>query len=448
LVVVPVFLVSLHVRSYTKLSPIDELQHIDYMFRSPGLHQVKAGTQDSQAAMREEACRGIDAVFTAPPCSSKTFNPAQFQDQGYDTAYIHPPTYYDITWMAGEVVKVTGTKSSVTAWRLVGALWLAVGLLLTYAAGVRMGASRLALVGLLILLASAPSILQTNSTVSPDAASTFIGGAALYLLCLWERAGRWRWAALVGIGFVGTAFKIQDAIVVMVIALYFLLGVRAEAGVALTSGLTQADPEVQSGPGPTPDRAVEGWSWRRLLWSTQTRAVGILVITTAVIAGTWTIVQRITETIDPNNLLVNKQFVVSSISSQEIASGFGLFLAPIAGAYVPAQTQSVWTTDFMSILTWLLIAGVVSGAMFWARSRSMASLARATLIVALLGAPLYVALNYLTMSQYVSIPTRYGFTILPAMVLCTADAIRTRWAGACVLAAGLLGVVFAAYQLA
>jgi hypothetical protein len=227
LVVVPVLLVSLHVRTYTKLSPIDELQHIDYMFRSPGLHQVKAGTQDSQAAMREEACRGIDAVFSAPPCTDKTLKPAQFQDQGYDTAYIHPPTYYDVTWVAGEAVKATGTKSSVTAWRLVGALWLAAGLLLTYAAGVRMGASRLALLGLLILLASAPSILQTNSTVSPDAASTFIGGAALYLLCLWERAGRWRWAALVGIGFVGTAIKIQDAIVVMLIALYFVLGVRA-----------------------------------------------------------------------------------------------------------------------------------------------------------------------------------------------------------------------------
>jgi hypothetical protein len=164
----------------------------------------------------------------------------------------------------------------------------------------------------------------------------------------------------------------------------------------LTSGLDPVDREVQSGPGPTPALAMQGRSWRRLLWSTQARAVGILAITTAVIAGTWTIVQRVTQTIDPNNLLVNKQFVVSSISLQEIASGFGLFLAPIAGAYVPVQTQSLWTTQFVSILTWLLIAGVVSGAMFRARSRAMVSLARATLIVALLGAPLYVVLNYLT----------------------------------------------------
>src|SRR5580698_1788990 len=109
LVVIPIFLVSLHVRVYTKLSPIDELQHIDYMFRSPGLHPVIAGTQDSAPAMREEVCRGIDAVFTLSPCSSKKLVPSEFQDQGYDTAYIHPPTYYDITWVAGEgVMSITG----------------------------------------------------------------------------------------------------------------------------------------------------------------------------------------------------------------------------------------------------------------------------------------------------------------------------------------------------
>src|SRR5580692_9544243 len=81
LVVVPLFLVSLHVRAYTKLSPIDELEHIDYMFRSPGVHQVIAGTQLAQPAMREEACRGIDSAYPPPPCSTKTLVPSRFQDQ-------------------------------------------------------------------------------------------------------------------------------------------------------------------------------------------------------------------------------------------------------------------------------------------------------------------------------------------------------------------------------
>src|ERR1700692_4635001 len=67
LVAVPLLLVPLHVRAYTKLSPIDELEHIDYMFRSPGLHPVVAGTKLVEPAMREEACRGLDSVYPTPP---------------------------------------------------------------------------------------------------------------------------------------------------------------------------------------------------------------------------------------------------------------------------------------------------------------------------------------------------------------------------------------------
>jgi hypothetical protein len=459
LVFVPVLLVSLHVRAYTKLSPIDELQHIDYMFRSPGIHQVFAGTKDSQPAMREEVCRGIEAVFTLPPCTSKKLVPAEFQDQGYDTAYIHPPTYYDVTWALGKVLKpVTGAKSWVTVWRLIGSVWLAAGLLLTYAAGIRLGARRLPLVGLLLLLASAPSIIQTNSTVTPDAASTFVGGAVLYLATRWEAGGRWRWIALIGIGFVGTAIKIQDSIIVMMIVLYFLFRIGASPPSPAIHEL--GDDEVgadELGADATPASSgttgavrlvARDTTWPvRLLRNTRVQAVGIILITTVVIASTWTILQRVTETIDPNKLLVNQQFVVSSITLQQIASTFGVFLAPVPGAYIPASMQNVWTIDMSNVLSWLLIAGVVGAALFRARTQAIASLARATLLLALLGGPIFVVLNFVSMSQYIPMPTRYGFTLLPPMVVCTADAIRTRWAGLVVLGAGLLSVVIVALRM-
>jgi hypothetical protein len=451
LVAVPILLVSLHVRAYTKLSPIDELEHIDYMFRSPGVHQVIAGTQLAQPAMREEACRGIDSAYPPPPCSTKTLVPSRFQDQGYDTAYIHPPTYYDITWAAGEVIKhATGTKSWVTAWRLVGALWLALGLLVTYAAGLRFGVKPLPLLGLLILYASAPSILQTNSTVSPDAASTFIGGAVLYLTARWEEGGRWRWIALVAIGFVGTAFKLQDSIVVMMIVVYFLLRVRTP---------TTTVPAPGPDPGPTGSDAGlvpgQGGLLRqsagvalRVAHNAQTRAVGVIAMTTLAIGAAWTILQRVTETIDPNKLIVNAQFVVPSISLEQIATPFGLFLTSIPGSYVPVSTENVWTADMANLLTWLLLAGVVATAIFTARNAAIASLARATLLLALFGGPIYVILNFLSESQNFPMPPRYGFTLLPAMVVCTADAIRTRWAGVCAIGIGLLSVALVAYRLA
>jgi hypothetical protein len=421
------------------------------MFRAPGLHPVIAGTTLVAPAMREEACRGLDSVYPTPPCATEKLSISVFQDQGYDTAYIHPPTYYDATWAAGELVKTaTGAKSWVTAWRLAGALWLAAGLLVTYAAGRRMGAKALPLVGLLILFASAPSIIQTNSTVTPDAASTFIGGAALYLMARWEEGGRWRWIALVGIGFVGAAFKLQDTIIVMMVVLYLLLRAGKRTTIAL-------DGEAVSPTGPVvpPQASPSGLVRRgalvplRLYRNAYTRAAGIVLITTVAIAAAWTILQRVTETIDPNKtIVVIKQFVVSSISLQQIGSTFGAFVAPLPGAYVPPSTQSVWTTDMVYLLSWLLIAGIVAGAIFVARTHEMASLARATLTFAILGGPIVTILNYVTMSQYIPLPPRYGFTLLPAMVVCTADAIRTRWAGVCTVAAGLLSVAFVAYQLA
>jgi len=450
LVAVPMLLVPLHVRAYTKLSPIDELEHIDYMFRSPGVHPVIAGTKLVEPAMREEACRGLDSIYPTPPCSTKNLKVSVFQDQGYDTAYIHPPTYYDITWAAGEVVKhATGTKSWVTAWRLVGALWLAAGLVLTYAAGLRLGAKRLPLVGLLVLLASAPSILQTNSTVTPDAASTLIGAAVLYLTSRWEEGGRWRWIALVGIGFVGTAIKLQDSIVVMMIALYFLLRVRNGVTMPTTAGqdlTTGVDSTVNRGQGSLLRQGAR--VPLRLVQHAQTRAVGIIAMTTLAIAAAWTILQRVTETIDPNKILVNQQFIVHSISLDQIASTFGIFLAPVPGAYVPPSTENVWTIDMANLLSWLLLAGIVAAAIFNARNHAIASLARATLILAVLGGPIFVILNYLSMHQYIPMPPRYGFTLLPAMIVCTADAIRTRWTGICTVAVGLLSVAFVAYALA
>ena len=45
------------------------------------------------------------------------------------------------------------------------------------------------------------------------------------------------------------------------------------------------------------------------------------------IAAAWSILQRVTRTIDPNNILVIRQFNVHSISPDQIASTFGISAA-------------------------------------------------------------------------------------------------------------------------
>ena len=210
LVFVPVLLVSLHVHAYTKLSPIDELQHIDYMFRSPGIHPVIAGTNWSAPAMREEACPRPRPVYPhcrlAPP---RTLDPAS-RTKGMTRPTSTPrPT----TTSPGRRVRSSSThrgKSWVTVWRLVGALWLAAGLVLTYAAGLRLGASP--------CLSSAfspfwPRHHRSSSrfTVTPDAASTLWAAQCCISHARWEAGGSCAGIALIGIDTVGTAIKIKTA---------------------------------------------------------------------------------------------------------------------------------------------------------------------------------------------------------------------------------------------
>src|ERR1035437_4693878 len=65
LLLVAIALVGLHVHTYTKVGPIDELQHIDYLYKSPAI--VAMGDRVGQDAVRQEAFRGMDDPFGRPP---------------------------------------------------------------------------------------------------------------------------------------------------------------------------------------------------------------------------------------------------------------------------------------------------------------------------------------------------------------------------------------------
>ncbi|HET6692862.1 MAG TPA: hypothetical protein VFG97_01045, partial [Pedococcus sp.] len=86
LAIVAVVLVALQVHSYTRLSPIDELQHIDSLYKAPAA--PAPGDRVGQEAMRQQDCRGVDAPgFEPGPCRPLgSFDPATYQEKGYNTA--------------------------------------------------------------------------------------------------------------------------------------------------------------------------------------------------------------------------------------------------------------------------------------------------------------------------------------------------------------------------
>lgn len=222
-VLVALLNVSLHVRAYTLVSPIDELQHIDYLYKSPSI--VAPGDRVGNDAMREEACRGIDFPWSAlPACvDGAVYDPESFQERGYNTAAVNTPLYYSVTHlMALPIMWLSPIDNLVEAGRLAGGVWLAGGLLLAYAVGRRLGAARWPAAAVLVAVACVPAVVYLSATITPDAA-TFAVGAGMWLAALWweERPSR-RWPVLAVAVAAGLAMKMTNLTVVGAVGLYML----------------------------------------------------------------------------------------------------------------------------------------------------------------------------------------------------------------------------------
>src|SRR5262245_20124144 len=169
-------LVGLHVREYRIVSPIDELQHIDYALKASQGELVRRGDHEGQEALREEACRGLDNPMPLPSCEARSYDPTDFQEEGYNTAYAHPPGYYWVSGIGGRLLAaLPGVGGPVTGVRLMGALWLGVGLIATWYALGELSIRASARIAVLVLVASAPTVLLFSATVNPDATSITVG---------------------------------------------------------------------------------------------------------------------------------------------------------------------------------------------------------------------------------------------------------------------------------
>ncbi len=222
---VVVAIVVLQVRDHPKLSRVDELQHFDYALKAPSAG-VRIGEQYGLEAMREVACRGIDFPGWEPgtprlsECGDPLPDPTRSHSNGYNTAHLHTPVYYSATALAGEVVlRLPGVDSSLVAYRLVGAVWLAAGLaLLWYALGlVNVGVwGRAAVVG---LFGVSPIVVHASAMLNPDATALLGGGLVLVALLKWE-SGRWPWWWVTVASAIAVWLKLTNSLAVGVLIVY------------------------------------------------------------------------------------------------------------------------------------------------------------------------------------------------------------------------------------
>lgn len=411
LVVVP------QVRSYTTLSPIDELQHIDATIKGGELHLVRDGEKVAEPALREQSCRGIDSPgFVSPPCDAPQLLPEQYQEAGYNTAAVHPPTYYVTTGVASRVLMtvVPAVDSPVTAARLLGALWLAAGLMVSFALARALGARPVPAVLSAALLAGTPAVLLSSTTVTPDAAA-LVSGAVLALATVRVLQGRLRVAWLLPAAAFATVFKATGVLAVGACALAVLLWAAG----------CRTDEDAGGDVEPRASR-----------WERAGQAVGLQVMGGALPVLLWTfIVSRRALDVPPNPMT---RFNVDHLDPGTLVANLLALLPPTQNPYLTPELRTVTLTALVGVVGYLLMGGAAAAALAGAGSRLTDVLGTAFLASMLLGGPVLVILTYVTAGSYFPIPSRYGLPLLPSAIAVLAVLASRRPA-----VLGLVGAVLA-----
>ena len=419
LVLIALTMVSLHVGSYPKVGPIDELQHIDYLYKSPSA--VAPGERVGQEAMREEACRGLYHRFRLPACSTTShYNPNVFQEQGYNTAYINTPLYYSITHLfASAIQRVTGFKNLVTAGRLVGGLWLAAGLVIAYFAGLRLGAARLPLASVLVITACIPAVVYPSSTVTPDAATFAVGAAALWSVLWWEERPQRRWPILVTITTIALCIKMTNIVVLVALGVYMML--------RMFNGITSREPIP-------PKQSARTWL-----------TGGALLAGTALVVGlAWTAAMNSMG--DASQIPMNRRYSVTSLPVAPLFRYLGNWVLPVSNNWT-GEGHPELETLLQRIGPLLLSAGMIAAALFGVIPSRARSVAWSWLLIAFFGASAFIVTGYVYQSVYVPPPARYGYTLVPAMAALTSMGIRTRPACAVVMILAIASVILSIARL-
>ena len=411
-------LVSLHVDGYTRLSPIDELQHIDYLYQVPD--PPEPDDKVGQQALHQQLCRGVDSPgMEVARCQKGYLDPNVFQEKGYNTAVGYTPVYYTLTRGAAEVIGlVSPIDNLVTAGRLVGALWLSLGLTLIYAAGRMRGLRRGPLVALTVLLVGSPAVLYPASTIAPDSAALASGGLMILALTAWERRpSRLRFVWLVLAAVLVAAVKMTYLVAVAAVSLYLLLR----------------------------------WLQERRARELPAVATPVVAVTTGVAALVsslaWTAYVGSKPQIDPADLPdMATRFAVPSFPWTGMGDSLFALVTPLSSPWVAVGSPTLTTMTTVLVST-LLVAGLVAAAVFAAASRHEVTLARATIIAALVGAAGLVALSYLTAGAYIPLPARYGAALVAPMAICTAACLRSRGSVLTVASVAGVTVVLALWRL-
>lgn len=431
--VLAAILITLEARQNPRLSPIDEMQHIDYLYKSQDGHVVGFGELVGQDAMRETACRGIDYPVALPSCDAATYRPEDFPEAGYDTAAIHPPTYYLLSGAVGTVLVNLGVVNSlVTGGRLAGILWVGAAMVLMWACLGEFGISRLTRSSLLITFVTAPVILYEAAIINPDVTAATAGAAVLLSVLAWER----RRVPLIVPGLVAAAaILVKSTHMLAVIAVLLYLATRW-AQQRWPRSPTSPGPSAEPTPLAAPDAASPTMTSAAVATATTTAAattepsrspmeliraavsmvVGMAVASLAVVG-----LQAAVKLIPSKDIPMNLRMRVDSFQTFRVANS--VTWSPFLDPFVPHNLATNWVYAIYLIGTFGLPVLAATGGLLGESGSRTRALAVASLATMALAGPLFMVIFYVTSEVYTDVPSRYSLSLVPLLLVAAAPVV-------------------------
>ena len=442
-----------HVHSYTEVSPIDELQHLDYLIRAGDGHLVGLGDLFSQQSLRLETCHRLDAEFDAkvPPCvtdDTVQLDPTSFQESGFNTAAIHPPTYSVIGGLLARAIAATlpVKDDPFTNGRVAGAVWLMAAVGAMWLLLRELGANRILASALIAITISAPTVLFAAATINTDGTSLLCGSLLLWAVVRWERGRLPLWVVLAATALcAGT--KVTNLIGVAVVVLYLLIrcnwsSIRS-AGVPTSVSISGGSGEDHSSPSDVIARlkAFCSSNRRRLLPVLWTSAVAVLV------SGIWQLVAQSIATVAGADIPMTQRYTVTSFPMSQFIGSWRQTFDPLFGPYLPPFLRTDLVTLTSGLTAVLLVLLTIVAMVRSPKGSRQRAIACASLGAAAIAGPAIVLFNFGFQSVYVDIPFRYALVAVPALVASAAAVLHGRWstalaAGFAVISVASVGIAF------
>lgn len=401
LLVISFVLVGLHVRAYETLSPIDELQHVDYVIRAGEFDIPLRNERVGAQAMAEAACRSVDAPgYVGPMCGLDDYDPNTFQENGFNTAASQFPPYYVVTGVSARVLTGVGLfDSNVTAARMLGAVWAAAAWSVVWYLMALFDIRRRArAVAIALLIVTPLTIFHAGATVNADV-SLMLSGALAMLATVKYEAGRLRWWWLIPI--CAGLFFVEATNILAIATCAAYLVVRRGFDTSL--------------------------SWReRLAPLLILPALALFRLEAAGRIQNWLFPvatrERAADRVGSAPMFTNHR--TDSVSIDKVLEQLESTFTPVRNPYLSPPLRSQLTIVGIQLTNWLLIALMFSAAFVVAVGNRSAWWARVTMAALLAAGPFYTFYFAYFSNQDFPAPARFALPLVPLMTVAAAAALR------------------------